>query len=225
MEAKLRRMQHLQDARRQLVLAAARRVIGRLGLEGASIREIARECGYTPGALYAYFDAKHALLLALLEESLMQLTEASGLAKAARGPAGAQLLAKGDAWLNWLIQHPQDLQLILYFLAVSGDRQLDRETGVQVHGAIRATLHPLGNVLAGLGLSPDQVEAELESVLAHAAGLLMAQDATRLQPQRLAPQVLFAAYLQRMLQALTGGDALPVSVDGPETSAQVDLFG
>ena len=53
MQAKLQRRQTLSDARRALVLDAARAVFSEAGIEGASIREIARRAGYTPGAIYS----------------------------------------------------------------------------------------------------------------------------------------------------------------------------
>ena len=61
MKARLERQQALSDARRALVLDAARAVFEKLGIEGASIREIARAAGYTPGAIYFYFDSKESI--------------------------------------------------------------------------------------------------------------------------------------------------------------------
>eukprot|EP01041_Mallomonas_annulata_P026756 gene26756-48174_t len=63
----------MSDTRRALVLDAARSVFAEKGVEGASIREIARRAGYTPGAIYSYFDSKEAIYAALLAESLERL--------------------------------------------------------------------------------------------------------------------------------------------------------
>ncbi len=51
----------MTDSRRALVLDAARAVFDELGIEGASIREIAKRAGYTPGAIYSYFENKEAM--------------------------------------------------------------------------------------------------------------------------------------------------------------------
>ena len=59
----------MNDSRRALMLDAARSVFERLGIEGASIREIARQAGYTPGAIYSYFENKEAIYGALDRKS------------------------------------------------------------------------------------------------------------------------------------------------------------
>jgi AcrR family transcriptional regulator len=55
--------------RRLEVLAAARRVIVRDGIEAASTRAIAREAGYSSGVLTHYFDDKDDILSSLLRHS------------------------------------------------------------------------------------------------------------------------------------------------------------
>lgn len=63
----------LSEARRNLILDAARAAFLELGLDGASLREIAKRAGYTPGAIYTYFSNLEELYGALLEESLQRL--------------------------------------------------------------------------------------------------------------------------------------------------------
>lgn len=229
MEAKIRRQQAMQDARQAMVLGAAKVVIARLGLEGASIREIAREAGYTPGALYAYFSNKQALLLALLDDALAKLAETTWQARPVRGQAQPALLVKGDAWLSYLLRNPQELELVLYFLGTRAQQTLDRESASRVHTAIRATLQPLADLLQAAGMPAEQLEPALEALLAQGCGLLMAQDSTRLQAPRMAPQALFADYLQRLLVELLGDAAQEVEATSADAhsanSAQVDLFG
>ncbi|MFY0116404.1 helix-turn-helix domain-containing protein, partial [Acinetobacter baumannii] len=55
------RRQAVSDMKRGLILEAARRVFVAEGLEGASLRAIAAEAGYTPAALYFHFDSKEAI--------------------------------------------------------------------------------------------------------------------------------------------------------------------
>jgi len=50
------------DQRREEVAEAAWRVIGRDGLEGATLREIAREAGFTTGVIQHYFRDRDELL-------------------------------------------------------------------------------------------------------------------------------------------------------------------
>lgn len=58
----------MDHAQRRIELAeAARRVIGRAGLEGATVRAISEEAGFSTGVLTHYFADKNALVLAALQ--------------------------------------------------------------------------------------------------------------------------------------------------------------
>ncbi len=61
------------NERRRKILEAAGRVFKRSGIEGASIRKIAREAGVTTGAIYPSFDGKEEIYAELLSESLERL--------------------------------------------------------------------------------------------------------------------------------------------------------
>jgi AcrR family transcriptional regulator len=56
-----------RDHTRERILAAAAAVIARLGYDGASLDDIAREAQLTKGAIYSSFANKQALLLSLIE--------------------------------------------------------------------------------------------------------------------------------------------------------------
>jgi AcrR family transcriptional regulator len=54
-------------ARRERILEAAARCFVRHGFHQASMQQICREAGMSPGALYRYFDSKQALIEAIAE--------------------------------------------------------------------------------------------------------------------------------------------------------------
>lgn len=58
------------DARRRELAQAAAKVIVRRGLDGVTIREIAREAGFSTGSLGHYFPSKDDVLIAVLDESM-----------------------------------------------------------------------------------------------------------------------------------------------------------
>jgi AcrR family transcriptional regulator len=60
------RKQAVGELKRDLILAAARRVFEAEGLDGASLRAIAAAAGYTPATLYFHFDSKEAMQEAVL---------------------------------------------------------------------------------------------------------------------------------------------------------------
>lgn len=59
--------------RRRLFAAAALSVISRDGLEGLTLREVAREAGFTTGALTHYFQSKDEVLIAASEFAAEQV--------------------------------------------------------------------------------------------------------------------------------------------------------
>ena len=61
------------DARRQLILDAARQVFAKHGFHGAGTSEIARVAGCSEPMLYKHFASKQALFAAVLEDATMQL--------------------------------------------------------------------------------------------------------------------------------------------------------
>jgi AcrR family transcriptional regulator len=74
-------------ARRAEILAGARRAFARHGYEGATVRELERETGFSRGAIFHHFRDKEALFLALAEEDAQAtaaMVEAGGLISAMR---------------------------------------------------------------------------------------------------------------------------------------------
>ncbi len=61
--------------KRTEILAAARRVLARAGAKGLTIRAVASEAGYVPGAVYFYFHSKAAILSELAVHELSGLTK------------------------------------------------------------------------------------------------------------------------------------------------------
>ena len=62
--------QESQQQTRQALVAAARAVFARDGYHGANLELIAREAGFSKGAVYSNFDGKAALFLAVMDANL-----------------------------------------------------------------------------------------------------------------------------------------------------------
>ncbi|MGB3627674.1 MAG: helix-turn-helix domain-containing protein, partial [Henriciella sp.] len=56
-------------ANREAILAAARRVFARLGLDATTVRDIIRETDLAAGTFYNYFRSKEEVFQALADES------------------------------------------------------------------------------------------------------------------------------------------------------------
>src|SRR5713226_555901 len=60
------------SSKRRQILAGARKVFMDLGLDGASMGEIARSAGVSKGTLYVYFADKNRLFEAIVEEEALE---------------------------------------------------------------------------------------------------------------------------------------------------------
>lgn len=63
-----------KDARQADIRNAARTILARDGLEGLSMRQVAKEAGVVPGTVYTYFASKEALFADLYAERLEQMS-------------------------------------------------------------------------------------------------------------------------------------------------------
>ncbi|WP_444932407.1 TetR/AcrR family transcriptional regulator (plasmid) [Microbulbifer sp. SSSA002] len=140
-EARQKRAEHLREARRSLIIKAARDVFSQDGLDGASMRSIARAAGCTTGAIYPYFHGKEELYCAVLQETLEQLHHA--VTEAIEGAASpAQSASAGVlAFFDFYDSRPDDLALGLYLFnglkPVGLGRELDAVLNRQVGATVR----------------------------------------------------------------------------------------
>src|SRR5579885_2591844 len=102
---RLERKQAVSDHKRSLILDAARRVFEQEGLDGASLRAIAAEAGYTPAALYFHFDSKEAIYAEVLRVSVARLREEIERA-VAKTRSRREIARGGDGVLRFLRFEP-----------------------------------------------------------------------------------------------------------------------
>lgn len=202
MEAKLQRQQSMSDSRRALVLDAARAVFDELGIEGASIREIAKRAGYTPGAIYSYFENKEAIYGALLAESLERLNADVDAAGQPNDTAAQQLRTKAQGWFGFFARNPRDLDLGFYLVHGLQPRGLTSELNSQLNGRLQDALAPCEQALRDLGLDADAALRENTALFAHGVGLLLLQHTGRIRIFHQQAPVLFDHYLDALLQRL-----------------------
>ena len=204
MPAKALRQQAMTDVRRALVLDAARTVFESLGIEGASIREIARAAGYTPGAIYSYFESKEAIYGALLAESLERLNAAVAATEPlgdAPGPA-ERLEAKASAWFNFYSDTPRELDLGFYLVQGMQPRGLTSQLNEQLNDRLHAALQPCEDSLKALGLAPEAALRETTALFAHGVGLLLLKHTGRIRMFGQDATLLFDAYVIGLLERI-----------------------
>ena len=228
LQQRQQRQQTLTDARRALVLDAARAVFAEHGVEGASIRVIAKRAGYTPGAIYSYFDSKEAIYAALLRESLERLQQAVDAAHANRARPDQSLIARANAWFHFYARNPRDLDLGFYLVQGLAPRGLTSELDRELNHRLLAALQPCEDALQALGLDEATARIEHTALFAHGIGLLLLQHTGRIRLFGQDAEPLFQRYLQQLLLRLDPqGEAAraesPFEAAAP--GSQPDLFG
>lgn len=197
------RTQAVNELKRDLILDAARKVFEAEGLEGASLRAIAAEAGYTPAALYFHFDSKEALYAEVLQASLVRLGAAVGRAVArARGPAG-RLRAAALAFFDFYARNPRDLDLGFYlFRGGMKPKGLGRERDRRLNAALAAALRPIAEAAEALGATKNEAEMLMVDTFAHAAGLLLLAHTARIRMFGASAPELMARYIDDRIERL-----------------------
>lgn len=238
-----RQRQERQAAqRRELMLDAALALFQETGLQGFNMRELGLRAGYTPGALYAYFDGKAAILQALRDRLLNQLTVDLQQSVPRRRPnartAGDQIDADASSflllsrvWWRWLAQDTLRLHLLLAVdlpvtAPLSGARS-QPEPGASVmpdapsllQQLIRATM-PCKEALHTMGLSAERADDLHVHSIVWGIGLLV------LHGQQAGSPVLGEHFLEGLRQQLMTAPPMSVSSAPDDTQRpQGDLFG
>lgn len=192
------RRRAVSEVKRKLILDAARRVFEAEGLEGASLRAIAAEAGYTPAALYFHFPSKEAIYGEVLRQSLDRLRQAVADAVAREVTPAARLKAAAMAFFGFYAVHPRDLDLGFYLLRGGMQpRGLGRELDEQLNLALGQALLPIAEAAEALGASPEEARSVLVDAFAHAAGLLMLAHTGRIR--------MFAVSAQQQMDRYVDG--------------------
>jgi AcrR family transcriptional regulator len=114
--ARSRRQERKQETRTELIAAAAK-VFARRGFQGASLVEIAREAGYSTGAVYWHFRGKEDLFLAVYEaEAATRVRQLERSRRHAQGELPQRARSYADQFMARLARDPEFLILSLEFL-------------------------------------------------------------------------------------------------------------
>lgn len=193
-------------AKRAMILDAARRVFEAEGLDGASLRAIAAEAGYTPPALYFHFASKEDLYAAVLHASLERLGTAVAEAAAAERDWAGRLHAAAMAFFRFYAQHPRDLDLGFYLLR-GGMKPagLGRARDEALNAALADVLAPIGDAARASGLSAEAAEVLVADLFAHAAGLLLLAHTGRIRMFGASAEAMMDAHVRRQVGHLRDG--------------------
>jgi AcrR family transcriptional regulator len=200
-DARSLRTDTMAQLRRELILDAARATFFELGLQGASMREIAKRAGYTPGAIYSYFASREEIYAALLGESLLRLN-AQVAGAPGDGNAAERVRSKAGAFFDFYRDNPRDLDLGFYLFQGVHPSGLSRDLDTQLNAQLRSALQPTADALAEYGLDPSACESEVTALFAHMVGLLVLIHTGRIRMFRQHAPQLLTQYLDQLTERL-----------------------
>jgi AcrR family transcriptional regulator len=198
--ARTERREAVNDLKRSLIIDAARRVFEAEGLDGASMRAIAKEAGYTSGALYFHFPGKEAIYGAVIQEMLERLVAKVERAIAPVRPARDRARTAALAFFDFFADDPRDLSFGFYlFKSGIQPRGLSKELDAELNKRLADSLAPIGVAVRELGGDKDAARTLIASVFAHAVGLLLLKHTGRIRKFGCAPRELMEQYLDAVL--------------------------
>ncbi len=168
--------------KRAAILEAARRVFAEKGLDGASLRQIAAEAGYTPGAIYYHYTDKEHVYGDVLAHSLAALGRAVKQAAAAAPDAEARLRAAARAFFAYYRGHPEEFDLSFYLERGIRPRGLTPELNRQLNGRLIAILQVIADAVAEFAaIEAGEANTETVALVGHLCGVLLMDRSGRLR--------------------------------------------
>ena len=135
-----RRDERREETRRDL-LASAARTFALRGFHGASLDEIARDAGFTTGAVYWHFKNKDDLFLAVFEAyASSRVAEIGAIRERTGGDLAERNRAFADDWMRRLDADPEIVVLVLEFAAHAWRHPELRERLAETMALVRETL-------------------------------------------------------------------------------------
>ncbi len=198
-----RRKRAVTELKRGLILDAARAIFERDGLDGASLRAIAAQAGYTPAALYFHFESKEALYAEVLGQSIHALKRVVDDAVARASTASLRFDAAALAFFDFYAAHPRDLDLGFYlFRGGMRPHGLGRDRDRALNEALEAVLWPIAEAAGALGADAATARLVMADAFAHAVGVLLMMHTRRIRMFGLAPRLLMERYVATELSKL-----------------------
>jgi AcrR family transcriptional regulator len=201
------RQEAVSELKRGLILDAARDIFETDGIEGASIRAIAKRAGYTPGAIYFHFASKEDIYGALLDQSLDALVARVTNALQPDATPPDQMAQAGHGFFDFYAENPRDLDLGFYlFRGGMRPHGLGPDRDSVLNEKLLWALAPYRAALSDMGCDDAQADRETAAFFAHVSGVLLLQHTGRMSLFATRAQDLIDMYLAdalaRVLQRL-----------------------
>lgn len=193
----------LRATRRETVLLAARRVFEKNGLDGSSIRMIAKAAKCTTGAIYPYFTGKEEIYAEVLSRSLedwrVHLFADIESARTPEKRFEAALLSH----FSWYADRPNDLSLALYLFNGLKPQGLTRELDMQLNNQLKSILALYNSLVREIACCSERdAEIEVGTHFAMLFGLLTLYHTRRTRVFGIDARAILDHFIAQSLQRL-----------------------
>lgn len=194
----------LHAERRETVLKAARKVFESRGLEGASIRLIAKAARCTTGSIYPYFKGKEEIYAEVLSRSLVDYTaDLNNEVKTATGPKG-KFRAALTSHFDFYEARPSDMSLALYLFNGLKPQGLTRELDARLNTQFGSIIGVFTDSVRALAkCNSRQAEVEVGLHLAMLFGLLTLHHTKRTKAFHVDARALLKLHIDHAINRLT----------------------
>jgi AcrR family transcriptional regulator len=142
---------------RDRIFKAARRLFDEKGLDGVSLRNVAKKIGITPMAIYRHFEDKEALIDALVLDGLAEWSARVEALPPCKG--FDKIMQIGDAYLDFALKEPRRYEAAV-LLHSSKARRYPDDFLAGRSPAGNAQLKAFGEIVAQ-GLIPEDAPVEI----------------------------------------------------------------
>jgi AcrR family transcriptional regulator len=138
----IERREREREAMREQILNVAMALLIKEGYEAVTIRRLADEIAYTPGALYSYFKDKDEIVFALVQRASQHLNAVFRAVESMPNPL-ERLWAIGRAYIKFAMEH-QEYYDLLFIMSTPIQRMIEAgftEGHTTAFFILRTTVH------------------------------------------------------------------------------------
>lgn len=195
------RKREVYDFKKLQILRTAETVFSQHGLEGTSLRAIAKAAGYTAPAIYTYYRTKEELYGEIIRRSLDELLEAIEAVANPDDPIGA-LRASLLAYYMYYRDRPHQLDLGLYLFSGAKPAGVTPEIDRDLNARFKAIVDRIAAYdRDAWGTNDEASTAAASGAVVHAIGLVIMAATKRLRLLRQDGEALMRDYIETTFAA------------------------
>jgi AcrR family transcriptional regulator len=204
MDASEGRKRELYDFKKLQILRTAEAVFSKHGLEGTSLRAIAKAAGYTAPAIYTYYRTKEELYGEIIARSLDEVYARIDAIGQGGGDPVKVLRAAVFGYYAYYRDQPHQLDLGLYLFSGARPAGVTPEIDRDLNRRFKITVDRIAEFhRAAAGTTVAESNVAASAAIVHAIGLVIMAATKRLRLLRQDGDALMREYIETIVAELT----------------------